>query len=151
MPKETFYHLSNEKRQKIEKALEKEFGRTSFEKASISGIIEEASIPRGSFYQYFENKEDAIKYIVKKYMLLEKETIKKILIKMKGDIFKASIEIFNYMILGMQENLKFNLYKNIMQELKKNNINLFNNIEEEEELQEINELIDLTILNMKNK
>ena len=66
MPKSTFFNLSPEKREKIEKAIENEFGRTTFEKASISNIIENAKIPRGSFYQYFEDKEDAIKYIVQK-------------------------------------------------------------------------------------
>ena len=67
MPKDTFYHLNIQKRERIEKALEKEFSRTSFEKASISKIIKEANIPRGSFYQYFEDKEDAIQYMVEKY------------------------------------------------------------------------------------
>ena len=61
MPKSTFYNLNNEKREKIEKALKNEFTRNTFEKASISNIIEEAQIPRGSFYQYFEDKEDGLK------------------------------------------------------------------------------------------
>ena len=30
MPKETYFHLKEEKREKIEKALEKEFARVSF-------------------------------------------------------------------------------------------------------------------------
>ncbi len=151
MPKETFYHLSGEKREKVEKALENEFGRTSFEKASISNIIEEAKIPRGSFYQYFENKEDAIKYIMKKYRLLEKETVKRILLETKGDIFEATLEIFDYMTLEIQGSLRINLYKNILQELKKNNINLFNSIEESEEIKEINQLVDTSILNLEEE
>lgn len=151
MPKETFHHLSVEKREKIENALEKEFERTTFEKASISNIIEEAKIPRGSFYQYFENKDDAIKYIMKKYMLLEKETVKKILLETKGNIFEATLGIFNYMTSEVYGDTKINLYKNIMQELKKNNINLFNTIQENEEIKEFNQLIDLSILNLKEE
>jgi len=57
MPKETFFNLKLDKREKIETALVNEFSRTTFEKASISNIIEEAQIPRGSFYQYFGNYE----------------------------------------------------------------------------------------------
>ena len=53
MPKQTFFNLKEDKKEKIEKALIKEFSRNSFEKASISNIILEANIPRGSFYQYF--------------------------------------------------------------------------------------------------
>lgn len=151
MPKETFFHLSQFKKEKIEKALEKEFGRTSFEKASISKIILDAQIPRGSFYQYFEDKEDAITYITKKYILLEKETMKTILLQTEGNIFEASLKIFDYMTSEIHQNVKINLYRNIMQELKKNNINLFNSIEESREVQEVNALIDVSILNIKEQ
>lgn len=34
------------------------------EEASIKNIVEEAEIARGSFYQYFESKEDLLKYIL---------------------------------------------------------------------------------------
>lgn len=143
MPKETFYHLSVEKREKVEKALEKELGRTTFEKASISKIIEEANIPRGSFYQYFEDKEDAIKYVMEKYILLEKETVKKILKETEGNIFETSLKIFDYITTKIHGNLKANFYKNMMRELKNNNINIFDDMEETEEL------IDTTILKIE--
>ena len=90
MPKETFFNLKLDKREKIETALVNEFSRTTFEKASISNIIEEAQIPRGSFYQYFEDKEDAVKYIMQKYTKLEKEKMYNLLIETKGDIFEAT-------------------------------------------------------------
>lgn len=150
MPKETFYHLNTEKREKVERAIENEFGRTTLEKASISKIIQEAQIPRGSFYQYFEDKEDAIKYIMKKYMLLEKETMKRILIQTQGNIFDATLKNFDYMALELEGNPKINLYKNIMQELKKNNINLLNSIEEKE-IKEVYELVDTSILNIREE
>ena len=148
MPKSTFFNLSSEKREKIEKAIENEFGRTTFEKASISNIIENAKIPRGSFYQYFEDKEDAIKYIVKKYMKKEKEKIRNILIEVDGNIFDATIEIFEYMIESVKEKDKFNLYRNILEELKKNNINIF---QEEKQQRIIEEIINVEILNINDK
>lgn len=148
MPKSTFFNLSPEKREKIEKAIENEFGRTTFEKASISNIIENAKIPRGSFYQYFEDKEDAIKYIVKKYMKKEKEKIRNILIEVDGNIFDATIEIFEYMIESVKEKDKFNLYRNILEELKKNNINIF---QEEKQQRNIEEIINMEILNINSK
>ena len=148
MPKSTFFNLSPEKREKIEKAIENEFGRTTFEKASISNIIETAKIPRGSFYQYFEDKEDAIKYIVQKYMKKEKEKIKNILIEVDGNIFDATIEIFEYMIESVKEKDKFNLYRNILEELKKNNINIF---QEEKQQRIIEEIINVEILNINDK
>ena len=87
MPFETFFNLNSEKRDKIEKAIESEFGKNSFEKVSISNIIEKAEIPRGSFYQYFEDKEDAIKYIVSKYIEMENKYVIKILKETNGDVF----------------------------------------------------------------
>lgn len=148
MPKATFFNLNNTKRENIEKAIEEEFGRTTFEKASISSIIEKAKIPRGSFYQYFEDKEDAIKYIVQKYMEKEKEKIRKLLIEANGNIFKATIKIFEYMIESVKEKDQFNLYRNIMEELKKNNINIF---QEEKKQGNIEEIIDIEILNIESE
>ena len=40
----------------------KEFSRLPLKDASIANIIKDAEIPRGSFYQYFENKEDLYYY-----------------------------------------------------------------------------------------
>ena len=64
MPKDTFLNLSEDKKNKIINAAKKEFARVPIEEASIKNIVEEAEIARGSFYQYFESKEDLLKYIL---------------------------------------------------------------------------------------
>lgn len=64
MPKETFYNLSWEKANRIIEAALDEFANVSFDKASINKIIEAAGIPKGSFYQYFEDKKDLYKFII---------------------------------------------------------------------------------------
>ena len=64
MPKDTFLNLSEYKKNKIINAAKKEFARVPIEEASIKNIVEEAEIARGSFYQYFESKEDLLKYIL---------------------------------------------------------------------------------------
>ena len=131
MPKETFYNLNEEKKEKIEKAIINEFSRNSFEKASISNIIEEAKIPRGSFYQYFDGKEDAVKYIIEKFMNIQKQRIEAIIHQNKGDIFKTSIDIFEYIV---NENIKeddMQLCKNIFQKLKEENISILEEVRKE--------------------
>lgn len=60
----TFYNLPQEKKNRIVKAAVKEFSRVPLEKALISNIIKDADIPRGSFYQYFENIDDLFVYIL---------------------------------------------------------------------------------------
>lgn len=66
MPTVTFANLSAEKKQRIFDAAVLEFSTKRFREASINQIIKTAGISRGSFYQYFSDKEDL--YI---YLLLE--------------------------------------------------------------------------------
>lgn len=58
MAKDTYYALDKEKKDRILEACIQEFAIHPFSKASINRIIKNADIPRGSFYQYFENKKD---------------------------------------------------------------------------------------------
>lgn len=63
MPTDTFFRLPTEKRQRIFQAAITEFASHSYKEASINRIIKEAQIPRGSFYQYFDGKEDLFFHI----------------------------------------------------------------------------------------
>lgn len=148
MPKITFFNLNDKKKQKIEKAIKNEFSREGFEKASISNIIEEAKIPRGSFYQYFEDKEDAVKYIIDKYAKKEKEMMQNFTIKNNGNIFDMSIDIFEYIVKKVEDKKEWILYKSILSELKKNNISILG---EKEEERDFGKNINYQILNIKEK
>jgi TetR/AcrR family transcriptional regulator len=64
MPKNTFYNLSDEKKDRIFDAALQEFSTWSFSEASLNQIIKNADIPKGSFYQYFDNKEDIYLYMM---------------------------------------------------------------------------------------
>ncbi|QHQ61593.1 TetR family transcriptional regulator [Anaerocolumna sedimenticola] len=66
MPKDTFNNLSEDKKKKIFKAAVKEFSSKRFSEASINQIVKLAEIPRGSFYQYFQDKEDIYLYMIEK-------------------------------------------------------------------------------------
>ena len=152
MPKQTFFNLKEEKKEKIEKALIKEFSNNTFEKASISNIIAEANIPRGSFYQYFEDKEDAIYYIINKYLEKEKNRIYQYLLKNKGDIFETAINIYDDTAKITEKNENEELFKNILQELKKNNINVFDEHKKILKSQKtIEKMINKTELNIENE
>lgn len=63
MPTSTFYNLSDEKKDRIFGAALKEFSARTFSQASLNQIIKNAGIPKGSFYQYFEDKEDLYLYL----------------------------------------------------------------------------------------
>lgn len=87
MPKETFYRLPDEKRERIMAAAEREFLENSFEAAAINRIIKEAAIPRGSFYQYFEDKKDIFLYIVDTHKNEAFDFVENFIKDCNGDIF----------------------------------------------------------------
>ncbi|ETA79703.1 TetR/AcrR family transcriptional regulator [Youngiibacter fragilis] len=64
MPKSTFFNLPDEKRGKIEAAALEEFRKHSYQSSSINRIVGVSDIPKGSFYQYFENKKDLYMHII---------------------------------------------------------------------------------------
>ncbi len=63
MPKKTFLNLNSAKKQRIIEASLSEFAEHTFNEVKLSNIIKSSNIPRGSFYQYFEDKLDLFKYI----------------------------------------------------------------------------------------
>lgn len=63
MPHPTFYNLPQRKRAALEAAAIEEFARHGLAAASTNAIIGNAKIPKGSFYQYFVDKEDLYQYI----------------------------------------------------------------------------------------
>jgi len=64
MPNQTFFNLSEEKRQKITELAIAEFAAADYNSASITNIVKQARIAKGSFYQYFEDKNDLYLYII---------------------------------------------------------------------------------------
>ena len=136
MPKETFINLPEAKKEKITNAILKEFARETFNKASISNIIKEAEIPRGSFYQYFEDKEDAIRYIIDSFLENEQKELLGFLVESKGDIFETSLRLFERLVEKSEEKEKLKLYKNILEESRKNNISIFNKNSREKNIRE---------------
>ncbi len=63
MPTQTFFNLPLKKRRKILNAAVQEFTIRNLAEANISNIVKAAGISRGSFYQYFHNKEDLYVHI----------------------------------------------------------------------------------------
>lgn len=64
MPKETFFNLPVEKRERVIDAALDEFATRPYHKARITAIADKAGIAKGSFYQYFEDKKDLFKHIM---------------------------------------------------------------------------------------
>lgn len=72
MPKQTFLNLPEEKRRVIIDAATTEFAEYGLENASTNRIVANSGISKGSFYQYFEDKQDVFMYLL---TVLEQEKI----------------------------------------------------------------------------
>jgi len=78
VPTETLANLRAEKQKRIFDAAVSEFSMKRFSQASINQIIKMAGISRGSFYQYFSDKEDLYLYLLteigKEKVVIAKQT-----------------------------------------------------------------------------
>lgn len=118
MPTESFYKLDEEKRSTILHAMKKEFSRVPFHEASVNRIVEEAGISKGSFWVYFESKEEAIEYLIKTHLEKERKKAKQIFLKNKGDLFQSYLELYDYLakrkVNRMEKDLMANIFKNLL-------------------------------------
>jgi len=107
--------LPKEKRLRILKAAKKEFSRVPLDKAVIANIVKDADIPRGSFYQYFENIEDLFVYLLQYMYGIDKKKFEKFLKETDNDVYEALKLKFQDTIdkLANEENRQFRI--NIMQ------------------------------------
>ena len=125
MPTDTFDKLSEEKKSKIILAAKKEFARASLKEASIKNIVENAGIARGSFYQYFESKEDLLQYILKERAEEMNRKLEYTLKITNGDIFEVFISIYDYMINECISKGEVDFFKKVFEELKTSQDDIF--------------------------
>ena len=85
MPYPTYFNLNPEKQERIMQAAIEEMGMHTYEHINLASIIRNAKIPRGSFYQYFEDKDDLYNYFYQ-YIGLKK-------FEFYGDLFKPDVDI----------------------------------------------------------
>ena len=64
MPSSTFLNLPAQKKARVEQALLDEFSRAPLSQAQVSNIVAQAQIARGAFYRYFDDLNDAYRYLL---------------------------------------------------------------------------------------
>jgi AcrR family transcriptional regulator len=103
MPKATFFNLPFDKREHITKIAIEEFGNYEYADVSISRIVARAGIAKGSFYQYFADKEDLYAYLLD------------VIVQKKWEVFSLAhpdpyhTGIFRYLRWMMQAGVQFEL------------------------------------------
>ena len=123
MPTRTFTNLPKEKRVRILRAAKKEFSRVPLEKAVIANIVKDADIPRGSFYQYFENIDDLFIYLINYMYGIDQKRFGKYVEEKNGDVYEALKLRFSKEIdkLTSEENRQFriNVFSTLFNDSKK--------------------------------
>lgn len=83
MPTETFLNLKPEKKTKIVEAALTELSIHPYDHINLANIIRDAGIARGSFYQYFIDKDDLYMFIIMHVS------------QVKGELFKDVFDLSN--------------------------------------------------------
>ncbi|MFK5676649.1 TetR family transcriptional regulator [Ligilactobacillus sp. LYQ60] len=94
MPTQTFLNLPQKKRHRLIDAAIQEFSRVPVSDATISHIIKQAKIPRGSFYQYFADKFDLHHYIIGQFRTSWINQWRNFQIENHGNPFAAIRQLF---------------------------------------------------------
>ena len=112
MAKETFHNLSSEKREKILDVLKTVFREKPFHEVTVKEIVEESGIARGSFYQYFDDLQEAYFVILNGELGDIHSLFIDVFRKQRGDIRAALIEYGKKLRKLLFEPKTYNIYKN---------------------------------------
>src|SRR5699024_3187759 len=127
----------------------KEFSRVPLAEASVAKIVKGAEIPRGSFYQYFEDKEDLYFYLLNEELKEKRKKYIAMIEKHQGDIFPAFTEMLQSFLLKINEKDAHQFYRNMFLNMNYETEKMFTNIVNDNDLdQQLPDLIHL--INPKN-
>lgn len=113
MPTETFFNLPKEKQQRLLKAAQAEFSRVPLKEASIAKIVKAAEISRGSFYQYFADKEDLYYYYFENNRQMTFGGLAQTLKECQGDLFLSYETYFSKLIGEFLHGENRDFYQNV--------------------------------------
>lgn len=121
MPSETFFRLAEEKKKRLLDSALQEFSRVPYHEASINVMIENAGISRGSFYQYFQDKEDLYHYVLKSHQKGFTNLLIQHLEQANGDFRQTFLTFFDEIITYLQISPYSKFFQNVFCNLNPNN------------------------------
>ena len=122
MPTQRFFKLKEEKRRLILEAAAHEFSRVPYSAASINQIIKEADISRGSFYTYFEDKDDLMRYMLRGMREHFRERVM-LLLKEMGSPFAVCLQMVREWMDKGNDHIFYKIHKNLLSDLSVSNQN----------------------------
>ena len=121
MIKKTFYNLPEEKRQRVTEAIVDEFANAEDDKVSINRIVQKANISRGSFYQYFDDKLDLVEVLIRSYLNLVIDDLRRAIISSDGDICYTFECLYDIIISLSKDERNRKVLRNLISNIRANN------------------------------
>lgn len=118
MPTERFMRLPKEKIEAIRIAAAREYMRVPPEEVSINRIIHNADISRGSFYTYFEDKQDLLKWLICAHAERHFNIYIDRLQENGGDLWEMFGDVFDRAIDFMESNGMIEIFQNLIKSAK---------------------------------
>jgi len=113
VPTQTFFNLPEDKKKRLIAGAMKEFSAKSLNEASISNIVKNAKISRGSFYQYFEDKKDLYFFLIGKFRYNYRNLMFKSFTEKDGDFHEGYKLFSEKYIKYIMESEKFGFFENM--------------------------------------
>jgi AcrR family transcriptional regulator len=153
LPKLTFFNLPEHKRKVLVDAAENEFARVPLHEASVANIVKSAGIPRGSFYQYFENKDDLYFYLLDEKLEDGKVHFLSMLEVHNGDIIEAIIDMHHNFLVMMPDEEEENFIKNALlyatHKVENSFTYMIDSTHDQDHFKKMMELVDKQLVNVR--
>lgn len=107
----TFLNLKEEKKERVLNSALSEFSRAPINEASVTNIVKKAEISRGSFYQYFEDKEDLYEYLVKELYAKHRKKLYETIKLNSGNLYQSLHDFYLEYINEIMESDFFSFYE----------------------------------------
>lgn len=75
MPKETWFKIADDKRERLLREAARLFAERGFNQTDVAQLASRAGVAKGSIYNYFKNKEDLYLYVCRDGMRRSREAI----------------------------------------------------------------------------
>ena len=113
MAQQSFYKLKQKKQDKILTAINECLTKYDYDTLTINNIVDAAEISRGSFYDYFVDKKDAVDTFVLDYIMKTVANFMKIIEKADGKLFDGILNSYHAITKSFVNEIYLNIYRNI--------------------------------------
>lgn len=111
MPTKTFNNLPNDKQDRIIDACFEEFALHDYKQASVSRIVKNLGIAKGSIFQYFGSKKELYQFLINYAGQKKLEVSQDMLNSEVDDFFEWYKKVYSF---GIQFDLKYPLYSGFL-------------------------------------